>query len=167
MKKNPLPPRPKYYDSPVLPKIMKYMGIAHVWLYKRTGGILGKKYRVGAAALKPAPVLLLEHRGRKSGVSYTAPLGYVQDGATIVIAASMGGLPNHPQWYHNLRVDPDTYIQIGRRRHPVRAVVADPEQRTRLRPRIADAFINFKHYERWAGREIPFVLLQPRESKAT
>lgn len=156
-------PRPSYYDSPVLPKIMKYMGLAHVWLYRGTGGVLGRTYRVGAAGRNPAPVLLLEHRGRKTGAIHTAPLGYIEDGSDLVVAASQGGLARHPQWYHNLLAEPDTYVQIGRRRLAVRAVVADPRQREKLRPRISHAFVNFDNYESWAGeREIPFVILRPR-----
>jgi hypothetical protein len=57
--------RPKQLDSPLLPKIFKYAGKAHVWVYRRTGG----KWRIGAGFRKPVPTLLLEHRGRKSGTS--------------------------------------------------------------------------------------------------
>ena len=37
--------RPKQLDSPLLPKIFKYMGKAHVWVYRRTGGRVGGKWR--------------------------------------------------------------------------------------------------------------------------
>jgi hypothetical protein len=68
--------RPKQLDSPLLPKIFKYVGKAHVWVYRRTGGKIGGKWRIGAGFRKPVPTLLLEHRGRKSGkgVRHTAAL---------------------------------------------------------------------------------------------
>ena len=86
--------RPKQLDSPLLPKIFKYAGKAHVWVYRRTGGRIGGKWRIGAGFRKPVPTLLLEHRGRKSGTVFVTPLLY-------------------PQWYRNLVANPDTYVEIG------------------------------------------------------
>ncbi|MEV5833856.1 nitroreductase/quinone reductase family protein [Nocardia sp. NPDC052112] len=149
------PPRPRQLDSPVLPKIFKYMGKTQVWVYKRTGGRIGGKWRIGAGFRKPVPTLLLEHRGRKSGTTYTTPLLYITDGADTIIVASQGGRAEHPQWYRNLFADPDTHIQIGRERHAVRAVTADAQQRARLWPRLVDA------YQAWTEREIPVILLHP------
>ncbi len=157
------PPRPKQLDAPVLPKIFKYAGRAHVWLYRRTGGRIGGNWRIGAGFRKPVPTLLLEHRGKKTGNVYTTPLLYLVDGADVVIVASQGGLPKHPQWYHNLRANPDTYIQIGRERRAVRAVTADPQQRARLWPLLVDLYADFDTYQAWTEREIPVVVLHPRE----
>ncbi|MFI7668182.1 nitroreductase family deazaflavin-dependent oxidoreductase [Nocardia sp. NPDC049526] len=156
------PPRPKQLDSPVLPKIFKYTGKIQVWVYKRTGGRIGGKWRIGAGFRKPVPTLLLEHRGRKSGTTHTTPLLYITDDADTVIVASQGGLAKHPQWYHNLRAAPDTHIQIGRERHAVHAVTADPRQRARLWPKLVDAYADFDTYQAWTEREIPVVILRPR-----
>ena len=155
------PPRPKQLDSPVLPKIFKYTGKIQVWVYKRTGGRIGGKWRIGAGFRKPVPTLLLEHRGRKSGTTHTTPLLYITDGADTVIVASQGGLAKHPQWYHNLRATPDTHIQIGRERLAVHAVTADPQQRARLWPKLVDAYADFDTYQAWTEREIPVVILRP------
>jgi hypothetical protein len=73
--------RPKQLDSPLLPKIFKYAGRAHVWVYRRTGGRIGGKWRIGAGFRKPVPTLLLEHRGRKSGKLFVSPLLYMLDRA--------------------------------------------------------------------------------------
>ena len=156
------PPRPAQLDSPLVPKIMKYAGRAHIWIYRRTGGRLGGMWRIGAGFRKPVPTLLLEHRGRKSGTSFTTPLLYITDGADVVIVASQGGLAKHPQWYHNLRADPDTHVQIGPRRRPVRAEVADAQQRARLWPLLVEAYADFDTYQAWTDREIPVVVLHPR-----
>lgn len=160
-----IPPRPKHLDSPKLPTIFKYMGKTQVWVYRRTGGRIGAKWRVGAGFRKPVPTLLLDHRGRKSGVEYTTPLLYIVDGADIIVVASQGGLSKHPQWYHNLCATPDTHIQIGRDRRPVRARTADPQERARLWPLLVDAYADFDHYQAWAGREIPVVILRPRPAE--
>jgi deazaflavin-dependent oxidoreductase (nitroreductase family) len=156
------PQRPKQLDSPLLPKIFKYAGKAHVWVYRRTGGRIGSKWRIGAGFRKPVPTMLLEHRGRKSGTVFVTPLLYMLDGADVVIVASQGGRADHPQWYRNLVANPDTYIEIGPDRRAVRAVVADPEQRARLWPRLVEVYADFDTYQSWADREIPVIVLQPR-----
>lgn len=156
------PSRPRQLDSPLLPKIFKYVGRVQVAVYQRTGGRVGGTWRIGAGFRKPVPTLLLEHRGRSTGKHYTVPLLYLADGDDIVVVASQGGLPKHPQWYRNLLADPDIHIQIGRRRRAVRATVADPTQRARLWPLLIDTYADFATYQSWTDREIPVVVLTPR-----
>jgi deazaflavin-dependent oxidoreductase (nitroreductase family) len=154
--------RPDQLDSPILPVIFRYVGRAQVWIYRKTGGRIGGKWRIGAGFRKPVPTLLLDHVGRKSGTTFTVPLLYVRDGADVVVVASQGGRPEHPQWYRNLVANPDTQIQIGMQRSAVHAVVADAAQRKRLWPILVDAYADFDTYQSWTDREIPVVLLKPR-----
>ncbi|OBB60526.1 nitroreductase [Mycobacterium sp. 852013-51886_SCH5428379] len=154
--------RPKQLDSPVLPKIFKYAGRTHVWVYRRTGGRIGGKWRIGAGFRKPVPTMLLEHRGRKSGKVFVTPLLYMRDGADVVIVASQGGRKEHPQWYRNLVANPDTFMEIGSERSAVRAVVAGPEERARLWPRLVEVYADFANYQSWTEREIPVIVLTPR-----
>jgi deazaflavin-dependent oxidoreductase (nitroreductase family) len=156
------PKRPSQLDSPLLPKIFRYVGRAHVWVYRRTRGRIGGKWRIGAAFRKPVPTLLLEHRGRKSGKLFVTPLLYMADGPNVIVVASQGGRPEHPQWYRNLVSHPDTHIEIGADRRAVKAVTADPEERARLWPRLLDVYADFDNYQSWTDREIPVVVLQPR-----
>ena len=154
--------RPNQLDSPILPVIFRHVGRAQVWLYRKTGGRIGGKWRVGAGFRKPVPTLLLDHVGRKSGTSFTVPLLYVRDGADVVVVASQGGRPEHPQWYRNLVANPDTHVQIGAERRAVRAVVADADERDRLWPKLVDAYADFDTYQSWTEREIPVIVLKPR-----
>jgi deazaflavin-dependent oxidoreductase (nitroreductase family) len=156
------PHRPRQLDSPLLPVIFRHMSRAQVWVYRKTNGRVGGKWRIGAGFRKPVPTLLLEHRGRKSGKLFTTPLLYLADGSDVVVVASQGGLPNHPQWYRNLVASPDTVVQIGSERRPVRAVTADAAQRTRLWPQLVELYADFDTYQSWTEREIPVVILQPR-----
>ena len=154
--------RPKQLDSPLLPKIFKYAGKAHVWVYRRTGGKVGGKWRIGAGFRKPVPTLLLEHRGRKSGKVFVTPLLYMFDGADVVIVASQGGRPDDPQWYRNLMANPDTFVEIGADRRAVHAVKAGPDERARLWPKLVELYADFDNYQSWTDREIPVVVLKPR-----
>jgi deazaflavin-dependent oxidoreductase (nitroreductase family) len=154
--------KPKQLNSGFVKTVIKYSGRAHAWLYRRSGGKIGANWRVGAGAKKPVPTLLLEHRGRKSGKTFVSPLVYMNDGDNVIIVASMGGRDENPQWYHNLIADPDVHIEIGRDRRPVRALLANPEEKARLWPKLVDAYADFDAYKSWTEREIPVFILQPR-----
>jgi F420H(2)-dependent quinone reductase len=107
-------------------------------------------------------MLLLEHVGAKSGTKRTSPLLYVEDGEDIVIVASKGGFPKHPAWFHNLMANPDITVQIGAERRPVHARVAAPEERGRLWAMAVSAYHGYEDYRRRTDREIPLVVLEPR-----
>ncbi len=155
--------RPSAYDSTWVPKLLKSGSRAQVWCYRRTGGRVGGKWRIGAGFRKPVPVLLLQHVGRKSGRHFTTPLLYLVDGDHLVVVASQGGLPRHPQWYRNLMAAPQTVVQVGREHIHVRARTADPEEKAALWPRLVDLYADFETYQRWAGeRDIPVVVLERR-----
>jgi deazaflavin-dependent oxidoreductase (nitroreductase family) len=137
---------------PVLRRLMD----AHTLMYRLTGG------RIGHRIPGLAPMLLLDHVGAKSGTPRTTPLLYVEDPPNAVIVASKGGFPKHPAWFHNLRANPDTTIQIGPERRRVRARVAAPQERERLWPMAVAAYSGYTDYQERTDREIPLVILEPR-----
>ena len=137
------------------PLLRRLMG-AHTTVYRATGGLIG--HRLPGAP----PVLLLDHVGARSGTMRTTPLLYVTDGPDVVIVASKGGHPKHPAWYHNLRANPDTAVQIGREHRPVHARVATPQERERLWPKAVAAYSGYRGYQDRTEREIPLVVLEPR-----
>jgi deazaflavin-dependent oxidoreductase (nitroreductase family) len=129
----------------------------HTFLYRATGGLIG---HTGPGL--PA-MLLLDHVGAKSGTKRTAPLLYFKDGDDLVIVASKGGYPKHPAWFHNLKANPDTTVQVGREKRKVHARVATEEERTRLWPKAVAAYGGYRDYqERSKGRTIPLVILERR-----
>ena len=109
-----------------------------------------------------APMILVNHQGAKSGKAYTTPLVFTRDGENYVIIASKGGAPADPEWFHNLRAHPDVTIEIGADTVPVRARVAEGEERARLYRAQADLMPNFDEYAKATTREIPVVVLEPR-----
>ena len=137
------------------PLLRRIMGL-HTIVYRATHGLVGHRVPGGPS------MLLLDHVGAKSGVKRTSPLLYLDDGPNLVIIASKGGHPRHPGWFHNLRANPETTVQVGSERRPVRARVATPEERRRLWPRAVKAYGNYAHYQRRTGRQIPVVILEPR-----
>ncbi|MBF6209104.1 nitroreductase family deazaflavin-dependent oxidoreductase [Streptomyces gardneri] len=158
-----MPNRPRNLDSPLVAKLVKYMSKTQVWVYRRTKGRIGGRWRIGAGFRKPVPTLLLEHRGRKTGKLFTAPLLYLVDGDDLVVVASQGGLPRHPQWYFNLLAQPVTRVQIGAEHRRVRARLATPEERSRLWPDLVALYADFDTYQSWTQREIPVLILHPED----
>lgn len=131
----------------------------HVALYRRTGG------RIGGAlpGLPQVRIALLDHTGAKTGTNRTSPLIYHEYGDAIVVAASKGGQPTHPAWFHNLMANPETKIQIGSEIREVRARVAAGGERERLWADLVAAYPGYDFYQRNAkGRQIPVVVLESR-----
>lgn len=131
----------------------------HVALYRRSRGRLGNH----VPGWPEARILLLDHTGARSGVMRTSPVMYHEDGDAAVVAASKAGQPTNPAWFHNLRANPDTTIQIGPEVRRVRARVASDEERERLWPQLVAFFPGYEFFQRNAGaRRIPVVILDPR-----
>ena len=123
-------------------------------VYRLSGGRLGK-------SVKGAPVLLLDHVGRKSGQVRTAPLLYLRDGENIVIVASRGGSDATPAWWLNLQAQPATTVQIGRERRPVVPRVATTDEKSRLWPKLVEMYPDYAVYQTRTERQIPVIILEP------
>lgn len=134
---------------------------SHTLVYRLTNGLIGHRFP-GAP-----PMLLLDHVGARSAVKRTTPLVYVNDSPALVLVASKGGNPRHPAWYHNLRANPDTTVQVGGSRRAVHARVATPEERERLWPLAIATYSGYDGYQQRTDREIPLVILEPRDTAAS
>ncbi|HEX5763268.1 MAG TPA: nitroreductase family deazaflavin-dependent oxidoreductase [Solirubrobacterales bacterium] len=150
---------------------MSYLDLAdRTWpLLNRVAGLHTRLYRVSGGRIGetipgvPGKMCLLDHVGAKSGKKRTAPLLYVRDGDDVVLVASKGGYPKHPAWFHNLKANPETTVQVGGERLAVRARVATAAERKRLWPKAEEAWPGYRTYQaRSEGREIPIVILEPR-----
>ena len=112
-----------------------------------------------------APMVLLHHRGRKSGTEYVTPLMYLPDETdpeTIYIFASKAGAPTNPAWYHNISDSGTAHIERGVDDYDVSVSEVDGEARDRLFDEQATRYPGFAGYaEKVAGiRTIPVVALR-------
>ena len=106
-------------------------------------------------------LLLLTARGAKSGEVRTHPLVYHRDGDRYVIAASMGGAPKNPAWYHNLVKHREAEVEVGTEKFKVRATpVTEGPERDRLYKAHGDNFAAFRDYQKKTTRIIPIVVLE-------
>jgi deazaflavin-dependent oxidoreductase (nitroreductase family) len=107
------------------------------------------------------PILLLHHRGAKSGTERVNPLAYRRVGDAFAVFGSKGGAPTNPDWYHNLVANPEARIEVGTDTIDVVAHVAQGEERERIWHDQTKDIPVFGEYERKSGRSIPVVVLEP------
>jgi deazaflavin-dependent oxidoreductase (nitroreductase family) len=109
-----------------------------------------------------APILLLHHRGAKSGVDRVNPVAYLPHDDRYVIFASKAGAPTNPAWYHNLKAHPETTIELGTDTLSVTAAEASGDERDRLFAAQAERSPQFTEYQEQTDRVIPVIVLIPR-----
>jgi len=108
------------------------------------------------------PVIIVTHRGNKTGHVRKTPLMRVQDGAAYVLVASQGGAPKNPVWVYNLRADPNVTIRDLADVRPMRVrEVEDDAERERLWALCVAAFPPYEDYKNRTARRIPIFLAAP------
>lgn len=108
------------------------------------------------------PLLLLHHVGAKSGTERVSPLMYQALDDGFAIFASKGGADQNPAWFHNLKSNPETTVEIGTDTVTVRARVAEGEEHDRIWAQQKRDFSFFAEYEQKTSRsKIPVVVLEP------
>lgn len=106
------------------------------------------------------PLLLVTMKGAKTGRTLTIPLAYTTDGNRCVIIASKAGAPNNPDWYHNLKANPEVTIELGADRFQARATEVTGAERDRLYNQQAAQLPIFADYQNKTSRRIPVFTLE-------
>ncbi len=136
--------------------LMKFFMALQVGMYRFSGGKMGGKFR-------GFNVILLTTQGRKSGKTYTTPLGWFSHPDGYVIVASNTGLPSHPNWYFNLISHPQVTVQVLDKIIPVTAELLSGEARTQAWQEVITSAPSYAEYEKKTTREIPLFLLRPTQ----
>src|SRR5690348_1784421 len=108
-----------------------------------------------------APLLLINHKGARTGKSRTNPVMYLKDGHRYLVFASKGGAPTNPDWYHNLKAHPDVKIEVGTDTIKVHAEEPTGEDRDRLFRAQTERSPQFAEYQSKTDRVIPVMVLTP------
>lgn len=114
-----------------------------------------------------APLVLLHHRGRKSGRDYVNPVMYLPDATdpdVIFVFASRGGAPTDPDWYHNLSAAGDGVIERGTETYNVTVRELIGAERDRIYAEQARRYPGFAEYERQTAGVRTIPVLQLRRS---
>jgi deazaflavin-dependent oxidoreductase (nitroreductase family) len=111
-----------------------------------------------------APMVLVHHRGRRSGREMVSPMMYLPhetDDDVIYVIASKGGAPDNPGWYYNLTSAGTGSVERGTETYPVAVRDLTGEERDRIFDEQARRYPGFAGYaEKTAGiRTIPVLEL--------
>ena len=109
-----------------------------------------------------APLLLLHSVGAKSGQTRVSPMMYLPDGERFLVFASKAGAPDNPDWYHNLKANPDATIEVGDDTFDVRADELPRAERDEKYAEQAARYPGFADYEKKTDRVIPVLALTRR-----
>jgi deazaflavin-dependent oxidoreductase (nitroreductase family) len=121
--------------------------------FRANGGKLG-------GGFEGATMLLLHHKGAKTGTERVNPVAYRKVGDSIAIFASKGGAPTNPDWYYNLRAHPETTVEVGTETIPVVARIPDDAERAPIWEDQKRDNPGFADYETKTSRQIPVVILE-------
>ena len=137
-------------------RFFKVMNGVHRGLLRVSGGRIGWTFR-------NMPVLELTTIGRRSGNSQSVLLTSPhQENDRFVIVASKGGANTNPDWFLNLRDNPQVIVTTkGGRTCNMTSRVASAKERERLWPMVISKYGNYASYQETTGREIPLVILEP------
>jgi deazaflavin-dependent oxidoreductase (nitroreductase family) len=131
---------------------LELFGDKHVERYEATNGAEGFIWN-------GAPCLVLTTTGAKTGKERKFALIYAPDGDDVLIVASKGGAPEHPQWYRNLLAHPEVTVQVQADRYPAIARTASSEEKKRLWPLVTEVWPSYDDYQQKTDRDIPVVVL--------
>jgi deazaflavin-dependent oxidoreductase (nitroreductase family) len=121
--------------------------------FRANGGKIGGPF-------EGASVLLLHHKGAKTGAERVNPLAYRPVGDALAVFASKAGAPTNPDWYYNLRANPETTVEVGTETIPVVAHVADDSERAPIWEAQKHDSPGFADYEKQTSRQIPVIILE-------
>ena len=128
-----------------------------VELYERSGGKEGTTLRDTGL-----PVIIVTHRGNKTGAIRKTPLMRVKDGARYVLVGSVGGAPQNPVWVYNLRANPTVEIRDHAAVEAMRVrEVDDATERARLWQLAVAAYPPYEEYQAKTPRRIPIFVAEP------
>jgi F420H(2)-dependent quinone reductase len=144
-------------------RMAKYIPSPHDWvreqveLYESSGGTKGNTLRDTGL-----PVVIVTHRGNKTGAIRKTPLMRVKEGNNYILVGSQGGAPKDPAWVHNLRADPHIELRDEAIIRPMRVrEINDEKQRGHLWMLAVAAYPPYAEYRVRTERQIPVFVAEP------
>ncbi|GMA33418.1 nitroreductase family deazaflavin-dependent oxidoreductase [Litorihabitans aurantiacus] len=123
-------------------------------LIESSGGTQGTEMR----GMK---VILLTTLGAKSGKLRKTVLMRVEHDGAYAVVASLGGAPQHPQWYFNMLAEPLVELQDGTAKGDYVSREVTGEEKRVWWERSVAAFPTYADYQAGTDREIPVLVLEP------
>ena len=101
------------------------------------------------------PIVVVTTRGNKSGKVRKMALMRVEHEGEYALIASVGGAPQNPVWYHNLKADPQITVQDGAEVIDAVAEEVEGDERDAWWERAVAAYSDYQVYQDATERRIP------------
>jgi len=111
--------------------------------------------------MRGKPVIVLTSVGAKSGKIRKTPLMRVERDGSYAVVASLGGAPEHPVWYHNLKANPHVELQDRATKRDYTAREVTGEEKAQWWDRAVQAWPDYAAYQKKTKRQIPVFVLEP------
>jgi deazaflavin-dependent oxidoreductase (nitroreductase family) len=131
--------------------------------HARDEAVMAELRAAGGTSSAGQVLVILGITGAKSGRRIYKPMCVREDGADLVVAASAGGQPSHPQWYRNLVANPEVTVEyLGDSFQATAGVVLNSTDRDRLFELLSEEIIGLYSYQDRCRdtRQIPIVRLR-------
>jgi deazaflavin-dependent oxidoreductase (nitroreductase family) len=109
------------------------------------------------------PVVVVTSLGAKTGKVRKNPVMRIEHEGRYAAIASVGGAPNNPVWYYNLKANPRVELQDGARKQDMIAREVTGEEREEWWARGVAVYPDYAAYQSWTERIIPVFVLAPVE----
>lgn len=142
-------------DTPYEPSPWEIVA-TQVEQYESTGGKEGGE-------MQGAPCIILSTVGTTSGKQRKTPLIRVEKDGSYAAVASMGGAPENPAWYSNLKANPGVVtLQDGASVHDATAREVTGDEKAEWWAVATAVWPAYDDYQAKTDREIPLVVIEPR-----
>jgi deazaflavin-dependent oxidoreductase (nitroreductase family) len=125
-------------------------------IYEATNGEKG-------GDLRGRSVIVLTSVGAKTGKLRKTALMRVEHDGVYAVVASLGGAPQNPAWYQNLKANPHVELQDGATRRDYAAREVTGDEKATWWKRAVEAWPDYATYQARTDRQIPVFVLDAME----
>jgi deazaflavin-dependent oxidoreductase (nitroreductase family) len=113
------------------PDKKSFLQSAEVAFFRTLNSVVEPAVRagIGSPRIAPSGFIVLETKGRKSGLRRRSPLAATRLGKYVIVATYRG---DRSQWVKNLAANPSTRYWLGGKPHDARAFVMHRDKRFRV-----------------------------------
>ena len=109
--------------------------------------------------MEGAPVLLLTTTGRSSGEAHTTPVGFLDAGGRLAVAAANGGSDHNPDWFRNIESDGHVTVEVPGASVSCVATIMAGDERADLLKRLSEHLPGMADHLSATARVVPVVVL--------
>ena len=142
-----------------MPLIGEYEPGTSQWSRKQVESYEATDGREGGE-LRGRPVIVLTSVGAKTGKLRKTALMRVEHEGVYAVVASLGGAPQNPVWYYNLKKNAHVELQDGATKRDYVAREVQGDEKTIWWKRAVETWPDYADYQRKTERQIPVFVLE-------